>query len=42
MQPVGALLPLEWVEITFWAFEREQWRRTDCFEVDPSDPAPLE
>jgi hypothetical protein len=36
------LLPPERVEISFWAFEREQWRRTDRFEVDPSDPAPLE
>lgn len=41
-QPAGALLPPERVEISFWVFEREQWRRTDRFEVDPSDPAPLE
>jgi hypothetical protein len=36
------LLPPERVEISFWAFEREQWRKTDIFQVDPSDPAPLE
>lgn len=41
-QPAGVLLPPERVEISFWAFEREQWRKTDIFQVDPSDPAPLE
>ncbi|RHZ60740.1 DUF3723 domain-containing protein [Aspergillus thermomutatus] len=37
-----ALLPREQVAISFWTFEREQWRQTDRIQVDPSDPAPVE
>lgn len=38
----GLLLPPGQVEISFWAFEREEWRQSDCFRVDPSDPSPVE
>ncbi|KAL2812033.1 hypothetical protein BDW59DRAFT_155380 [Aspergillus cavernicola] len=38
----GLLLPPGQIEISFWTFEREQWRRSDCFQVDPSDPSPVE
>lgn len=39
---VGAPLPLALVEISFWAFEREEWKQSDCLRVDPSDPSPVE
>ncbi|KAF7164507.1 hypothetical protein CNMCM6106_001025 [Aspergillus hiratsukae] len=41
-RPMRALPPPEQVAISFWTFEREQWRQTDCIQVDPSDPAPVE
>lgn len=32
----------EVVEIQFWYFEREEWRRSDCLLVNPADPSPVE
>ncbi|KAL5335663.1 hypothetical protein BJX70DRAFT_374791 [Aspergillus crustosus] len=36
------LLPPGQVEISFWTFEREEWRQSDHFQVDPLDPSPVE
>jgi hypothetical protein len=30
------------VDITFWSYERENWRLSDFPEVDPLDPSPVE
>jgi hypothetical protein len=38
----GEIPPLsEYVEVTFWSYEREDWRLSDQLEVDPSDPSPV-
>lgn len=34
--------PQELIEISFWSFEREEWRQSDRLQVDPSDPSPVE
>lgn len=34
--------PAGTVEISFWAFEREEWRLSNRVRVDPSDPSPVE
>ncbi|GFF61571.1 conserved hypothetical protein, partial [Aspergillus udagawae] len=40
---VGETPPLsEYVEISFWNYEREAWRLSDHLEIDPSDPSPVE
>ena len=39
---VGAALTPALVEISFWTFEREEWKQSDCLRVDPSDPSPVE
>lgn len=39
---VGAPLPPALVEISFWAFEQEEWKQSDCLRVDPSNPSPVE
>lgn len=39
---VVAPLPPALVEISFWAFEREEWKQSDRLRVDPSDPSPVE
>jgi hypothetical protein len=40
---IGEIPPLsEFVEITFWSYEREDWRLSDHLEVAPSDPSPVE
>ncbi|PYH60299.1 uncharacterized protein BO96DRAFT_497933 [Aspergillus niger CBS 101883] len=40
--PVEAPKPPAFVEICFWRFEREEWKRSDRLRVDPSDPSPVE
>lgn len=30
------------VEISFWSFERGQWKQSDRVRVNPSDPSPVE
>ncbi|RAK94832.1 uncharacterized protein BO80DRAFT_420270 [Aspergillus ibericus CBS 121593] len=42
-QPAGQtpVLP-DLVEISFWTFEREEWRQSDRLRVNPSDPSPVE
>ncbi|KAE8384351.1 hypothetical protein BDV23DRAFT_177126 [Aspergillus alliaceus] len=30
------------IEISFWSFEREQWRQTNCVKVSPSDLSHVE
>lgn len=39
---VEATPPPGFVEISFWSFEREEWKQTDRLKVDPSDPSPVE
>ncbi|GFF50432.1 hypothetical protein IFM46972_09043 [Aspergillus udagawae] len=39
-RPALALPPPAQVAISFWTFEREQWRQINRIQVDPSDPAP--
>ncbi|PYH76418.1 hypothetical protein BO82DRAFT_426169 [Aspergillus uvarum CBS 121591] len=34
--------PPSLVEISFWVFEREHWRKTDYIKVNPSNTAPVE
>jgi hypothetical protein len=41
-RPALVLPPPAQVAISFWTFEREQWRQTNRIQVDPSDPAPVE
>lgn len=31
-----------YVGITFWSYERDDWRLSDNLQVDPSDPSPVE
>nr|XP_001393307.2 hypothetical protein ANI_1_2604074 [Aspergillus niger CBS 513.88] len=40
--PVEAPQPPAFVEVCFWRFEREEWKRSDRLRVDPSDPSPVE
>ncbi|RMJ21831.1 hypothetical protein PHISP_07297 [Aspergillus sp. HF37] len=35
-------LPPALVEISFWSFERDEWKQSDRLRVDPSDPSPVE
>ncbi|KAA8652086.1 DUF3723 domain-containing protein [Aspergillus tanneri] len=39
---VGTLLSPGIVEISFWAFQQEQWVQTDRLQVDPLDPSLVE
>ncbi|KOC13279.1 hypothetical protein AFLA70_368g000561 [Aspergillus flavus AF70] len=34
--------PADIVEISFWSFERGEWRQTNLVRVDVSDPSPVE
>ncbi|KAL4891360.1 hypothetical protein BDV59DRAFT_68017 [Aspergillus ambiguus] len=34
--------PSGYVDITFWSYEREDWRLSDHLQVDPSHPSPVE
>jgi hypothetical protein len=36
-QPAPAL-----VEVSFWSFERGEWKQSDRLRVDPTDPSPVE
>lgn len=40
--PVEAPQPPAFVEISFWSYKREEWKRSDSLRVDPSDPSPVE